>query len=530
MNKKGITIPILITLIISIGLLFTGIYTYFSGVNTKSNEDEYNEQVNLIIESAKLWVKQNKVKGDITISLCELEKNDFIGNLINPLTDKEIPNDSKIVYENGNYNFILGKYNLKVCSSDNIYVELDKNDNTILSIPNEYDDVKEILIRENGEEVKQLYRNKKTIYELIYRFDNDIKTKYLIVRDTTGPNIDVDLKNYNYDESTNTIVINKNANFIVPEAIISDNSNSLIKTNEKNNVDIYNVGNYHILYEAVDEDDNKTIKEILVVVKSNMENENYYIDTNEYTNKKEIELKIKGIDTKEICISNNSICDNWIPYKENISWILDNNDKIYVYYKTSNDRIYMKTKNIYLDNENPVFVSSKKVLYGINYNLLDIINANDKSGIKTVTNNNITSYNPNKLGINNLDIEIVDNAGNKTSTNISITTYKNLKCDNSVSSIINEDGLIKDGNDCIYAGSNPNNYIKINDDLYRIVSIDSSNKIKVVKNDSISKEEYNGSWYSSSLKDYLNNYYKNIKSNILTNGVFYYGDIYNQSS
>ena len=70
MNKKGITIPILITLIISIGLLFTGIYTYFSGVNTKSNEDEYNEQVNLIIESAKLWVKQNKVKGDITISLC----------------------------------------------------------------------------------------------------------------------------------------------------------------------------------------------------------------------------------------------------------------------------------------------------------------------------------------------------------------------------------------------------------------------------------------------------------------------------
>ena len=155
MNKKGITIPILITLIISIGLLFTGIYTYFSGVNTKSNEDEYNEQVNLIIESAKLWVKQNKVKGDITISLCELENNDFIGNLINPLTDKEIPNDSKIVYENGNYNFILGKYNLKVCSSDNIYVELDKNDNTILSIPNEYDDVKEILIRENVENVIQ---------------------------------------------------------------------------------------------------------------------------------------------------------------------------------------------------------------------------------------------------------------------------------------------------------------------------------------------------------------------------------------
>ena len=35
MNKKGIALPLLLVIIMSIGLLFTGIYTYFSGLNKK---------------------------------------------------------------------------------------------------------------------------------------------------------------------------------------------------------------------------------------------------------------------------------------------------------------------------------------------------------------------------------------------------------------------------------------------------------------------------------------------------------------
>lgn len=30
MNKKGITIPVVIVIVISMGLLFTGLYTYFN--------------------------------------------------------------------------------------------------------------------------------------------------------------------------------------------------------------------------------------------------------------------------------------------------------------------------------------------------------------------------------------------------------------------------------------------------------------------------------------------------------------------
>ena len=100
MNKKGITFGIIIIIIISIGLLFTGIYSYFNNEKKSNNQEEYNNQINLIIQASKLWIKENKIKGDITLTICELEKNNYIGPLVNPLTKKEIPNDSKIIYEN----------------------------------------------------------------------------------------------------------------------------------------------------------------------------------------------------------------------------------------------------------------------------------------------------------------------------------------------------------------------------------------------------------------------------------------------
>lgn len=518
MNKRGLTIPFIIILVISIGFLFTGIYTYFDNVKKNNHENEYNDKINLIIEASKLFVKQNKIKGDITISLCELEKNDLIGKIINPITNEYISNDSVIVYENGNYLFKNGKYDLKVCESSNIYVELDKNDDKPINIPNEYDNVKEILIRLDNEEVNQIYRNKKNAYEIIYKFDNSIKTKYLVIRDTTSPSILVN--------SNDTIEINLNDEFIIPSYDVTDNSNSLIKTNVINNVDTSNIGNYSIIYEAIDEDDNKSSKTINVVVKSTNDNENYYISSSKYTNKKEITLKIKGINTKEVCVSNNSICNEWIPYKEDIDWVLDNNTKIYVYYKTNDNKVYMQTKDIYYDINKPEYLSSNKVLYGITYNLSDIVRASDESGIKTIKSNNNTSYKFDKLGDNKINIDIIDNANNINNLDVNIKTYKNLLCDNSISSIVNEDGLVKDDNTCLYVGSNPKNYIKINNILYRIVSIDSSNKIKIVE-DSTTRYEYNGLWYNSTLKNSLNNYYNKYDRTLFTTGNIYYGSINN---
>lgn len=534
MNKRGLTLPILIIIIIGIGLLFTGLYTHFSGEKKLSDEEKNNAQISLIIDAAKIWVKENGINGDISISLCELEANDYIGTLINPLTKEPIPNDSLIKYENGEFYFEIGKNNLKICSMENLYsyVELDVNDNNFVEIPVISDDIKKIIIRENGNEVSRMYRNKKTAYEIIYFLsNNEVQTRYLIVRDTTAPTINLDLDGYNYDNDSNTIIVKKYDNFVEPKIIVSDNSNSNITNSVSNNVDTNKVGNYEIVYKASDDDSNESVKKINVVVKSDNDNENYYIDTDRYTNKRDIVLNIKGINTLEICVSNNSMCDNWIPYTETLNWTLDEDiQRIYVYYKTENN-IFMKKVDVYLDTQKPSYVSSKKVLFGPSYNLSDIINTSDNlSGIKSISSNSNKIYKPSNLGNNKLNIEIIDNADNKSEESISLITYKNIRCDNSVSSVVNEDGLVKDGNRCIYIGESPNNYIRFNNDLYRIISIESDNKIKIIRDSSLSREEFNSNdWNSSGSKKYLDNYFANLNSRITTDGLFYYGDISSQS-
>ena len=75
MNKKGITIPVVIVIVISMGLLFTGLYTYFNNEKKLTDEEKYQNQINLIIDSARIWVKENSINGDINITLCELEAN-----------------------------------------------------------------------------------------------------------------------------------------------------------------------------------------------------------------------------------------------------------------------------------------------------------------------------------------------------------------------------------------------------------------------------------------------------------------------
>lgn len=60
------------------------------------------------------------------------------------------------------------------------------------------------------------------------------------------------------------------------------------------------------------------------------------------------------------------------------------------------------------------------------------------------------------------------------------------------------DGLYKDiydENKCIYKGGNPNNYIKFDNSLWRIISIEADNSIKLIKNDSIGNMEYDKPGY-----------------------------------
>ena len=62
-----------------------------------------------------------------------------------------------------------------------------------------------------------------------------------------------------------------------------------------------------------------------------------------------------------------------------------------------------------------------------------------------------------------------------------------------------------------YKGVNPNNYITFNNEMWRIISIDSNGLIKIMRNESIGNRpfdlENSKSWETSDIKDYLNNTY-----------------------
>ena len=76
------------------------------------------------------------------------------------------------------------------------------------------------------------------------------------------------------------------------------------------------------------------------------------------------------------------------------------------------------------------------------------------------------------------------------------------------------DGLYKDeyeNGKYTYKGANPNNYITFNNEMWRIISIDSNGLIKIMRNESIGKITFDSgdsnAWETSEIKTYLNDTY-----------------------
>ena len=112
------------------------------------------------------------------------------------------------------------------------------------------------------------------------------------------------------------------------------------------------------------------------------------------------------------------------------------------------------------------------------------------------------------------------------SSEINLNAKVNIKqttidIDNLKTKIVSSgNGLYKDyteNNRYIYKGSAPNNYIIFSDKLWRIISIESDNTIKIIKNDPLEKQVWNNTdsndWTSASLNTYLNTTYYSTFSN-----------------
>ncbi len=113
----------------------------------------------------------------------------------------------------------------------------------------------------------------------------------------------------------------------------------------------------------------------------------------------------------------------------------------------------------------------------------------------TINSKEDKTINPNKMVCSKEKKDVIgENITNKLNENV-VTTGDGLYADTT------EAGRY------IYRGANPNNYIKLGSDMYRIISVESDNTLKVIKNGSIGTKAFDEekARYSTTSTDYCNN-------------------------
>ena len=114
----------------------------------------------------------------------------------------------------------------------------------------------------------------------------------------------------------------------------------------------------------------------------------------------------------------------------------------------------------------------------------------------TINSKEDKTINPNKMVCSKekKDVVMEERAADKLKKNV-VTTGDGLCADTT------EEGRY------IYKGVNPNNYIKLGSDMYRIIAVESDNTLKVIKNGSIGTKAFDEekARYSTTSTDYCNN-------------------------
>ena len=124
--------------------------------------------------------------------------------------------------------------------------------------------------------------------------------------------------------------------------------------------------------------------------------------------------------------------------------------------------------------------------------------------VKVTYNQTITSQPKNLTSTLKVTLDYVQ----KTSSTVTPST--SLAADKLKKNVVTTgDGLYADTTEAgkyIYRGANPNNYIKLGSDMYRIISVESDNTLKVIKNGSIGYKAFDeaNARYSTTSTDYCN--------------------------
>ncbi len=291
-HKTGFTLVELLSVIVLLGIISVIIIPNFTGILKSSKEDLYNNQIEVIKTSAKLWTlnEDNKIvlsentSWPYLITLGDLQDSGLLDELKNPKDDTYF-SDSTLIYisvTDGNYTFTVDEESIS--ASSNVITLNDERSykveiNTSFTEPgynasingNDITSNVERKIYKNGVEVSSIDTTKISNYTIQYKVsyegENGIAERSIAIRrvkivDTIPPVLVCSSCNGTIElESNNT------DSYEFPTVTATDNSLEDIKVIKMGSFSSVIPGQKKIIYIATDSSGNTGRLEILINVK-----------------------------------------------------------------------------------------------------------------------------------------------------------------------------------------------------------------------------------------------------------------------
>ena len=272
--KKGFTLAELLGVIVILGALMLVIIPLVSTAIKGGNEELYNSQIESIKLSLESWMSDNQKPNEgeyITLSLSQLKEAGLVElDITNPKTKELFPNDMilKIINNNGTIEYEVNENGSNTNDYESITsIKVNGDVLEYVELGSTYTDLGVTAKDVNGNIITNvtttttpiLNLNKKGLYLVTYRTNDNIAYRTIVVRDTTGPEITFSNNlEMTYEQS-------KTYDF-KSDITLTDNSNEEVTVMVETNIKPL-AGNYTIKYIAKDSSGNETIKLRKVTIK-----------------------------------------------------------------------------------------------------------------------------------------------------------------------------------------------------------------------------------------------------------------------
>ena len=269
--KKGFTLVELIAVIVLLSLI--ALFTFPSVNKTIKDRKEalYNVQIDNIKASAVSYIDKNGLLKDndkVIVTLCQLKQNGFTDEKIkNPINNKYIPDDSKVIVTKDERIFIYGTDGNTTCTVNDTtlfeYVEVGSEYKETIDVS-----LYTVTIYSGDTVVNKIDTSKLGSYFIEYVSSNKKINKYVYIVDTTSPSILYkDKVNGSNEIGKSAITIEANQGVFIPyNVIVSDNSGEVIEPTISSNVNLRIPGSYYVTYKASDSSGNTAIKTQVIKV------------------------------------------------------------------------------------------------------------------------------------------------------------------------------------------------------------------------------------------------------------------------